>query len=723
MTSLLSVFVLIVIVQCTRALDLLPAPVNVTMLSVNFRHELTWDPGPGTPPGTHYTVFVRKNKKERKRSSNTTRCGLKLANLSTFDISVQAVYNSSLPELSLVGGDHRLELNITLPKMHNAANIADIQKYYYFNYRIEWKAVGDGGKTMSIDTMNSSVVLDRLMAGMEYCMRSLQFYGSRFLSSPWLCWAWWCSVSHCTILASWMSFIHSYLLTPETTIPERVYLHPEADKQKRRNAHPQSAVEGPRLKDEDKDEDEDEDDADRGKVGYINRAGELSSDSESQDAPGDSSGISSKGARPMVDSGEVPVVESPLPVSHDQPEVRGPSIDWPVMLDGAQHRTVGSAVSRCERDEGRVSVDVPRGEVEDVNLFSVTLAKGNSGNINLCSVIFGKKKETADNEPDVEYDLYSHGREPHRMLGSTASLSATPSDTQVVLPPAFLDPGQCHIPPSQAAREAFQPSPAAFTSGFKPITDGELALPQLTLSACDQFLCVDIQPHMETLRHVYQQFNYRLRVTSRTGGQTVEFEVNGPLGRHVLRDLAPGREYCVSVCIFDTLAPRRSVYSQPQCTSTTSTGIYAEDVFTSVILCLLAVLILGTVFLLERTGVVCLNNLMPSVLRSGHVNPHMCPRLALPPPLHHLSCDRDQRFTAPHSAAAVAAIVAETEAEGCNDVNLLSLTFGGRGEGWAPRATPPPTATEDEVAMETVVSVEDEDEEVDEEGPGGYLRR
>jgi len=29
------------------------------MRSVNFRHELTWDPGPGTPPGTHYRVFAR----------------------------------------------------------------------------------------------------------------------------------------------------------------------------------------------------------------------------------------------------------------------------------------------------------------------------------------------------------------------------------------------------------------------------------------------------------------------------------------------------------------------------------------------------------------------------------------------------------------------------------------------------------------------------------------
>jgi len=63
----------------------------------------------------------------------------------------------------------------------------------------------------------------------------------------------------------------------------------------------------------------------------------------------------------------------------------------------------------------------------------------------------------------------------------------------------------------------------------------------------------------------------RVRVCVRT-----QYEVKMPLGSHVLRDLAPGREYCVSVRIWAPLAQRYSVYSQPQCTSTTSTGVRAK---------------------------------------------------------------------------------------------------------------------------------------------------
>ena len=39
------------------ALTSLPAPVNLSVKSVNFRHVLRWDPGPGTPPGTEYRVY------------------------------------------------------------------------------------------------------------------------------------------------------------------------------------------------------------------------------------------------------------------------------------------------------------------------------------------------------------------------------------------------------------------------------------------------------------------------------------------------------------------------------------------------------------------------------------------------------------------------------------------------------------------------------------------
>uniref|UniRef100_A0A8C5G6Y2 Interferon alpha/beta receptor 2-like n=1 Tax=Gouania willdenowi TaxID=441366 RepID=A0A8C5G6Y2_GOUWI len=48
-------------VQLEFALALLPAPVNISVNSINFDHSLLWDPGPGTPPGTQYKIFKWKN--------------------------------------------------------------------------------------------------------------------------------------------------------------------------------------------------------------------------------------------------------------------------------------------------------------------------------------------------------------------------------------------------------------------------------------------------------------------------------------------------------------------------------------------------------------------------------------------------------------------------------------------------------------------------------------
>lgn len=39
------------------ALTFLPAPVNLSVKSVNFHHVLRWDPGPGTPPGAEYRIY------------------------------------------------------------------------------------------------------------------------------------------------------------------------------------------------------------------------------------------------------------------------------------------------------------------------------------------------------------------------------------------------------------------------------------------------------------------------------------------------------------------------------------------------------------------------------------------------------------------------------------------------------------------------------------------
>lgn len=42
----------------TPAFSELPQPVNLTLDSSNLHHMLTWQPGPETPPGVHYSVTV-----------------------------------------------------------------------------------------------------------------------------------------------------------------------------------------------------------------------------------------------------------------------------------------------------------------------------------------------------------------------------------------------------------------------------------------------------------------------------------------------------------------------------------------------------------------------------------------------------------------------------------------------------------------------------------------
>uniref|UniRef100_A0A3Q3XGL3 Fibronectin type-III domain-containing protein n=1 Tax=Mola mola TaxID=94237 RepID=A0A3Q3XGL3_MOLML len=92
---------------------------------------------------------------------------------------------------------------------------------------------------------------------------------------------------------------------------------------------------------------------------------------------------------------------------------------------------------------------------------------------------------------------------------------------------------------------------------FKPIRDTHLALPMLTVTPCGRELCVDLQPPVENLRKVYESLQYKFQI--RTNGSTMF------LRRTRLENLAPGREYCVSVCISDSLMHRTSSYSQPVC--------------------------------------------------------------------------------------------------------------------------------------------------------------
>lgn len=128
---------------------------------------------------------------------------------------------------------------------------------------------------------------------------------------------------------------------------------------------------------------------------------------------------------------------------------------------------------------------------------------------------------------------------------------------------------------------------------FKPILNTTvLEPPLLSVAACNRSLCVSLRAPVEKLASVYDshQFRYRLVVSSEDG---VEFTVGTEGLRSVtLKDLAPGRRYCVNVSIVDRNTTRRD----PVCADIPHTAddvsAHVSDVVVSVVLFLLTLLLL-----------------------------------------------------------------------------------------------------------------------------------
>ncbi|XP_035460273.2 interferon lambda receptor 1 isoform X2 [Scophthalmus maximus] len=162
----------------------LPAPVNVSVISVNFHHVLRWDPGPGTPPGTQYMISKRLDDK-RRLNSTTTSLKLKLKNYYKYHLNVQAYYNQtwspvsnkytfspfkdSPPKVSLAGCGNCIQINMSLPEADRSSGINDIQKFFTAYFRIFCRR---GKETVgSYKTQNKSFTLDNLNRGTEYCVQ------------------------------------------------------------------------------------------------------------------------------------------------------------------------------------------------------------------------------------------------------------------------------------------------------------------------------------------------------------------------------------------------------------------------------------------------------------------------------------------------------------------------------------------------------------------------
>nr|XP_046220061.1 LOW QUALITY PROTEIN: uncharacterized protein LOC124044475 [Oncorhynchus gorbuscha] len=158
-------------------------------------------------------------------------------------------------------------------------------------------------------------------------------------------------------------------------------------------------------------------------------------------------------------------------------------------------------------------------------------------------------------------------------------------------------------------------SPPGNQSGFKPIDGTLLDPPVVSVKACGSTLCVNLKPPVDGLWDVYDSFRYSLSIRSSRHGAKYSEEMTS-LKEKILNNLAPGREYCVSVRIRDSeeRSDKNSSYSQPHCAFTAAK--YNADAEISVVLCLLVLSGLLTTTLLFRTGFICLRRHLPEVLSS-----------------------------------------------------------------------------------------------------------
>ncbi|XP_078796352.1 uncharacterized protein LOC144988905 isoform X2 [Oryzias latipes] len=172
------------------ALVFLPAPVNLSVVSKNFSPKLQWDPGPGTPAGTRYSISKRANNKEFKllsKSTFETSVALKLNASKVYCFKVWANFNGSKsepakdcfdpytdtvvgpPKLSVAGCGTCLRVNISLPEADRHSGAGDIQKFYGAVFKVFWRK-GQQGKVEKLEVSDKNFTLNNLEEGVEYCV-------------------------------------------------------------------------------------------------------------------------------------------------------------------------------------------------------------------------------------------------------------------------------------------------------------------------------------------------------------------------------------------------------------------------------------------------------------------------------------------------------------------------------------------------------------------------
>ncbi|XP_033965798.1 LOW QUALITY PROTEIN: cytokine receptor family member b1 [Pseudochaenichthys georgianus] len=394
----------------------LPAPVSLSMESINFRHILSWDPGPGTPQGTHYKIIKRVEKKASKKtwSSKTTSIKLKLKSQVEYELTVQASYNQSLSaeskpytflpvtqtkigptNVSLLGCGNCIQVNISFPEADRSAKLnTSMKKFYGPRFVVSWWKPEEERLKWFVEIRETSITLTNLQNGTEYCVQVETKINTNKNTEP--------SALKCiftgmvepsrdpvvvgavaaalvvgigVVMTSMFGLYYTgflcklkatlpralieaqsqgYTLTPETTIPDNISISAGRERPRKPNnaTTPQPATRGADSSDEDEDEE--------GKM-YMNR-GFSSGENSCQDAvdvSGNSKVSASGGSGSLTGGGQVPdtVLEIEAPhgggLGEDEPKAEGASLS-----DGT---ITGEEEEVCEGSG-------------NINLFSVTLA-------------------------------------------------------------------------------------------------------------------------------------------------------------------------------------------------------------------------------------------------------------------------------------------------------------------------------------------------------------
>ncbi|XP_016295395.1 cytokine receptor family member b1 [Sinocyclocheilus anshuiensis] len=176
-------------------LNTIPAPVNFTILSHNFKHILQWSPGINSPPQTVFNVnrscSYRKPQRLRLNIRNmTVDVSETFKDIYTFctfflwasiDNMPSSIVNKSItpyedtiigpPIIFLSGCGHCLNISISVPS--ESRKVDQLHPFYNsVSFNISWKKAGQN-EVNQISTSSKQYVLQNLQPGNQYCVKVL----------------------------------------------------------------------------------------------------------------------------------------------------------------------------------------------------------------------------------------------------------------------------------------------------------------------------------------------------------------------------------------------------------------------------------------------------------------------------------------------------------------------------------------------------------------------